>query len=117
MKSTFSLLFLLIVQLGMAQMKSKPITSLSEDQLKSVVLVDVRTPSEFKAGHLKNAKNIDWLGDSFAQQFKDVSKDRPVYVYCKVGGRSYKAAEWLLANGYKDVTNLTGGYDAYGKKK
>ncbi len=117
MKSTLSLLFLLIVQLGMAQMKTKPITSLSEEQLNSVILVDVRTPAEFKEGHLKNAKNIDWLGDTFAKQFKTVSKDQPVYVYCKVGGRSYKAAEWLLANGFKDVTNLAGGYDAYEEKK
>lgn len=117
MKSILSVLLFAIVQFGMAQMKTIPITSLSENQLYSVVLVDVRTPAEFDAGHLKNAKNINWLGDTFAKQFEAVSKDQPVYVYCKVGGRSFKAAEWLLANGYKNVTNLSGGYDAYLQKK
>ena len=117
MKTTFSLIFLLLVQLGQAQMKTKSITSLSEDQLGSILLVDVRTPTEFNAGHLKNAENINWMGDTFAKQFEAISKDQPVYVYCKVGGRSYKAAEWLLANGYKNVTNLSGGYDAYLSKK
>ncbi|MET7028434.1 rhodanese-like domain-containing protein [Sediminicola luteus] len=117
MKTILSLLLFAIVQFGMAQIKTIPIASLSENQLVSVVLVDVRTPSEFEAGHLKNAKNINWMGDTFAKQFEAVSKDQPVYVYCKVGGRSLKAAEWLLAHGYKNVTNLSGGYDAFLQKK
>ena len=117
MKSIFSILLFAIVQFGMAQIKTIPISSLSENQLVSVVLVDVRTPSEFEAGHLKNAKNINWMGDTFAKQFEAVSKDQPVYVYCKVGGRSLKAAEWLLAHGYKNVTNLSGGYDAFLQKR
>ncbi len=117
MKSILSFLLFAIVQFGMAQIKTIPIASLSENQLVSVVLVDVRTPSEYNAGHLKNAENINWMGDTFAEQFEAVSKDQPVYVYCKVGGRSLKAAEWLLANGYKNVTNLSGGYDAFLQKK
>ncbi|MEB8344994.1 rhodanese-like domain-containing protein [Flavobacteriaceae bacterium KMM 6898] len=116
MKTILSLLLFAIVQLGMAQMKTKPITTYTAGHMQQGILVDVRTPGEFNSGHLKNAENINWLGDTFAKQFEAISKDQPVYVYCKVGGRSLKAAEWLLANGYSDVTNLSGGYDAYLKK-
>ena len=45
-----------------------------------------------------------------------IPKDKKVYVYCKVGGRSAKATEKLSALGYK-VTNLEGGYDAYIKSQ
>lgn len=116
MKTFLSLLFFVFIQLGMAQMKTESITNFNEGNMQSGILVDVRTPAEFNAGHLKNAENINWLGDTFSKQFEAISKDQSVYVYCKVGGRSLKAAEWLMANGYKDVTNLSGGYDAYLKK-
>ena len=117
MKSLVSNLLFSIIQLGMAQMRTIPMTSLSEDQLNSAVLVDERTPAEFNTGHINNAKNINWMGDTFAKQFDAESKDQLIYVYCKVGGRSLKAGEWLVAEGYQNVTNLSGGYDAYLKKE
>ena len=113
MKSYILLLFLVSINLGCSQKKLKAITEVSQEEMKKVVLLDVRTPEEFDAGHLPNAININWFDSNFQQQIKEVvAKDKPVYVYCKVGGRSAKAAQKLEALGYK-VTDLSGGYDAY----
>lgn len=75
-----------------------------------MVLVDVRTPKEFEAGHLDNAVNINWFDDDFAAQFHNMSREKTFYVYCKKGGRSAKAAKVLDSLGFK-VVDLTGGYD------
>jgi len=109
---------LLLVACGQSQ--DMPITEFSASNLEhGAVLVDVRTPEEFGEGHLEGALNIDWFSPDFDAQWGSVDKDKTVYVYCKVGGRSAKAQEKLKAMGYSHVVNLTGGYDAYlaaGKK-
>ena len=108
----------LMLACGRAQ--DKPITDFSNDDLKGgAVLVDVRTPEEYDQGHLEGALNIDWFAPDFASQWEGIDKDQTIYVYCKVGGRSAKAAQKLDSLGYRHVVNLTGGYDAYlaaGKK-
>ncbi len=109
------LFVLLFVNLGCAQSASKPITDVSQEELNKVVLVDVRTPEEFAAGHLDHAMNIDWYDTDFADLFKAIDKDKTIYVYCKMGGRSLKAQERLKSMGYQHVVNLEGGYDAWKK--
>ncbi len=73
------------------------------------LLVDVRTPGEYNAGHLPNAKLIPV--DEVEKRLSEFGSDksRPIVVYCKSGGRSGRAESILLANGYTDVTN-GGGY-------
>jgi thioredoxin 1 len=74
-------------------------------------LLDVRTPDEFSAGHLAGATRADWRNPAeFAQQTARLDKNRPVYVYCQVGGRSKSAAEWLVRQGFRAVYDLQGGY-------
>ena len=80
----------------------------------AVFLVDVRTPEEYAEGHLRGAANIDWN----APEFMDVlsaacPKETPVAVYCRTGRRSAEAAKKLAKAGYA-VTNLLGGYEAWG---
>ena len=116
MKSFISLVFLLLLNFSCAQISSKPITEVSQSELNNVILIDVRTPEEFEAGHLENAKNINWYDTDFSTQFDEISKEETVYVYCKMGGRSAKAQHVLDSLGYKNVVNLEGGYDAYSKK-
>ncbi len=117
MKFTFIWVLLLFVNFGCSQIKTKPITEVSQNELKNIVLVDVRTPEEFAEGHLDNALNINWFDADFANQFEAVDKDKTIYVYCKMGGRSAKAQEKLQSLGYKHVVNLEGGYDAWKEKK
>jgi len=75
------------------------------------LLVDVRTPSEYNAGHLPNARliPIGQLSARLEEFGKD--KNRPVVVYCASGGRSGKAKSILEANGFTQVVNA-GGYEA-----
>ncbi|PIB28236.1 rhodanese-like domain-containing protein [Maribacter sp. 4G9] len=120
MKYPMILLLSLLLNLSCAQTQtptSRPITSVSADELKNVVLLDVRTPEEYAQGHLDNSLNINWFDTDFAQQVEGIDKDEIIYVYCKVGGRSAKAQQKLQSLGYKNVVNLEGGYDAYKQKK
>ncbi|MCF6132351.1 rhodanese-like domain-containing protein [Flavobacterium wongokense] len=72
-------------------------------------LLDVRTPEEYNSGHIGNAANINWNGDDFVAQTGKLDKSKPVFVYCKVGGRSANAADKLAELGFTEIYNLEGG--------
>ena len=76
-------------------------------------IVDVRTPEEFGASHLKDAQNICVTEDDFKEKIKSLDKNKPVYVYCKKGGRSAKAAEILAEMGFTEIYDLQGGITAW----
>ena len=76
---------------------------------KDVQVVDVRTPEEFEKGHVKNAININLLGDGFAKKIDSLNKAKPVFVYCLSGGRSSAAAKKMLQSGFKDIREMQGG--------
>lgn len=82
-------------------------------QSENVQVLDVRTPEEFAAGHLQNAVNINIYDASFAEQIKKLSPETPVYVYCKAGSRSAKAADILKQNGFRKIVNMSGGYSSW----
>jgi len=111
--------FLLVcsLTLGCAQSKSKPITEFSQNDINSGILIDVRTPQEYKSGHLDHAVNIDWFAKDFAERVQTMDKEKPVFVYCKKGGRSSQAARVLDSLGFKKVFDLEGGYDAFMAKE
>ncbi len=78
---------------------------------KKVQLVDVRTPREYKGGHIGKAINIDlFQRGSFKQAFEKLDKNKPVYLYCRTGSRSRKAAQKILDMGFEKVYDLKGGY-------
>lgn len=80
-------------------------------------IIDVRTPEEFETGHLDKAVNINWFDTNFASKFASYDKTKPVFVYCKVGGRSLKAANKLAEMGFTNIYDLQGGilkWDAEG---
>jgi rhodanese-related sulfurtransferase len=69
------------------------------------VLVDVRTPDEYRQGHPPAARNIP-LQDLPRRLAEVGPPGTQVVVYCQMGGRATKAADFLRANGYPDVFNL-----------
>jgi rhodanese-related sulfurtransferase len=78
---------------------------------KKVQLVDVRTPREYKGGHIGKAINIDlFQGGIFKQAIEKLDKSKPVYLYCRSGSRSKKAAQKILDMGFEKVYDLKGGY-------
>lgn len=58
-----------------------------------IVVLDVRTADEFKAGHLAGAKNIDIMADDFAQQIAALDKTKTYLIHCAAGGRSGRACK------------------------
>jgi thioredoxin len=73
-------------------------------------IVDVRTAEEFATNHIQNAKNINWLSADFISNTSILDKTKPIYVYCKIGGRSQQAAEKLAELGFSQIIQLEGGY-------
>lgn len=72
-------------------------------------ILDVRTPEEFSVEHIENAININWNGDDFVTKANKYDPSKPIFVYCKIGGRSIKASEKLAELGFKQIYNLDGG--------
>ncbi|HEU4566054.1 MAG TPA: MBL fold metallo-hydrolase [Gemmatimonadaceae bacterium] len=77
----------------------------------AVTVIDVRGASEYAAGHLPGVPNIP-LGD-LPDRLEELPRDTPLVVQCQSGGRSAIAASLLLARGFRDVTNLQGGFAAW----
>lgn len=71
-------------------------------------LIDVRTPEEFAAGHLKYATNIDYKAATFSSLVKKLPKEKPVYLYCCSGNRSGKGLDSLTQFGFKYAYNIGG---------
>jgi rhodanese-related sulfurtransferase len=76
---------------------------------KKAQILDVRTPEEYSSEHIDNAKNVNWLADDFTVNAAQYDKSKPVFVYCKSGGRSQKAASKLAELGFTTVYELEGG--------
>jgi rhodanese-related sulfurtransferase len=76
------------------------------------LVVDVREPGEYGAGHILGARNVPLsrVGDA-ADLGK--RKDRPLILYCDSGDRSGKAASALKKQGFERVVNLSGGIGAW----
>ena len=81
-----------------------------------VQLVDVRTPDEYRAGHITNAKNINFYAADFKDQMEKLDKSKTIAVYCGVGGRSGKASTILTELGFKMIYDLQGGISAWKAK-
>lgn len=79
----------------------------------SVLVVDVRTPAEFAAGHLANAVNIDFQAADFGARVAALDPARTYAVYCHSGNRSGQALAVFTADGFSHVADLEGGIAAW----
>ncbi|MCO4819009.1 MAG: rhodanese-like domain-containing protein [Bacteroidetes bacterium] len=81
---------------------------------KDVVVVDVRTPEEVAEGYISGASHfINFYGDDFQTKIKSLDSTKTYVMYCRSGGRSGKAAQFMIDNGFKNVFNLAGGISSY----
>jgi rhodanese-related sulfurtransferase len=79
-----------------------------------LLLLDVRTPGEVSQGYIEGAQNINistW--EEFKAGVDKLDKTEPVMVYCRVGGRSHKAAVYLVESGFTQVYDIKGGILAW----
>ena len=73
----------------------------------TVLLVDTRTPQEYQLGHAPGFINLPL--DDLRQRAQELPKDKPVYLMCQSGLRSYLACRMLSQRGF-DCYNFSGGY-------
>lgn len=78
---------------------------------RETMLLDVRTKQEFSMGSIPGAVNIPL--DDLRRRIREVPTDKPVLIFCAIGLRGYLALKILMANGYNNVKNLSGGYKTY----
>jgi rhodanese-related sulfurtransferase len=78
-----------------------------------VVVLDVRTPGEFRQQSLKGAINIDVMGSAFASAIAKLDKSKSYLVYCRSGSRSASACGLMASNGFTSLYNLSGGIMGY----
>lgn len=76
-----------------------------------VVIIDVREPEEFAAGHIPGAELIP-LG-TLANALGDLDKEQTYLLVCRSGNRSGQAAKLMIENGFTQVKNLRGGMNSW----
>jgi rhodanese-related sulfurtransferase len=120
----FPLLLLLFSLFTTALFSQTDTTLLSTDQFEKAItannaqLVDVRTPEEYKKGHVKNSLLADWKNRSaFETTTKSLDPSKPVYLYCAAGARSHAAALWFRSKGFKLVYEMDGGMNKWKEEK
>lgn len=74
-----------------------------------VLVIDVRTPNEYKSGHIEGAVLVDVTAGSFDQKIQEYDKNQPVYIYCRSGSRSANAMRKMKAMGFTEIYDLRGG--------
>ena len=85
-----------------------PVTKVRELVENNAFIVDVREKDEYDKGHLINAINIPL--SELRSRANEIPKDRPVYLHCRTGQRSYYAVMALQGMGYRNVYNVSGSF-------
>jgi rhodanese-related sulfurtransferase len=82
-------------------------------QKEKVVVLDVRTPEEYAAGHIPGSVLLDFRSPKFAEELAKLSREKQYLVHCAVGGRSAKACDQMTRIGLTNIVNLKGGFKAW----
>ncbi|MFC7680477.1 rhodanese-like domain-containing protein [Paenibacillus sp. GCM10028914] len=112
---------LIVLFLLWRMLPAKGIRQITATELKNELLdknkqfIDVRTPSEYKANHIKGFNNIPL--QQLAQKSAELSRDREVVVICQSGMRSNTASKMLRKLSFNKVTNVKGGMSAWSSSK
>lgn len=80
-----------------------------------LLVIDVRTPAEYREGHIPEARNMDFFGGKFDMEVANLPKDKTVLLYCRSGKRSAGAAEVLKKAGVKKILHMEPGMEAWEK--
>jgi phage shock protein E len=81
----------------------------------NVVVLDIRTPKEFQAGHIKGATNINFRDKEFAKQIETLDKSKTYIIHCQGGGRSGQACDQIKTLDFKNVLHMNQGFGAWEK--
>jgi rhodanese-related sulfurtransferase len=84
---------------------------------KKVVILDIRTPEEFAAGHIAGATNINFRAANFEKALASLDKSQNYLVHCASGNRSTQALPKFQKLEFKSLYHLDGGLRAWQKAK
>ena len=109
MNKFFLLLALAVVSLTLvaAEQKFKNVGADEFDKLRrqtNTIVLDVRTPKEFVAGHIPGATNIDWYASDFEKRASSLDKSKTYLVHCAAGRRGASASEKLTSLHFTNVS-------------
>ena len=79
------------------------------------VILDMRTASEYYAGHIEKATNLDFFSSDFGSTLDSMDKNKIYLIHCASGGRSGKAKDSMANRNFMNVYNMMGGYNKWVK--
>ena len=82
-------------------------------QRNDVTVLDVRTPKEYLAGHIKGALNLDIKQDGFKERLAKLEKGNAFLVHCASGRRSQLSVAIMEELGFENIYHLDGGFNAW----
>ncbi|MDZ4744035.1 MAG: rhodanese-like domain-containing protein [Verrucomicrobiota bacterium] len=82
------------------------------DQKSSIRLIDVREEDEYAIARIPGSELIA-LSQFAKRALNELGPDEKIVIHCHHGGRSMQACLWLSKQGFKDLTNVEGGIDAW----
>lgn len=116
----FSLLLWTLLAIGLSCAQAQKGQNLSVKPYKELMdktpnktVLDIRTDGEVARGVLPGAIQLDYYAPDFKQKVAKLDKNKPLFIYCAVGGRSGSAMPILQQMGFKNVYNLGGGINAW----
>ena len=118
MKKLF-LIFFVVYSLSSCAQETKQHQLISQEKFskistKEIQLLDVRTPQEYQQGYIEGAVLINFFDSDFVTKVNSrFNKNKPLYIYCAVGGRSNRAAKKLISVGFELVYDLKGGFNKW----
>lgn len=80
-----------------------------------IQVLDVRTKSEYKRGHIDGAILNNYFSFKFKKRLRELDRATPYLVHCKSGHRSSGAVKVMQSEGFQNIYHLDGGYDAWKK--
>lgn len=113
-KTIFLVTSMLLIGCQSRSAQGEIITIVTADEVVTLIsqdlqIIDVRTPREFSSGHIPEAQSINVNDSDFLERVKLLDKQKPLLLYCAVGGRSTLAVEQIKDLGFEKVYNYKGG--------
>ena len=82
-----------------------------------VVLLDIRTPGEYRSGHIQGALLVDYYASDFVDKLKALDREKTYLVYCRSGNRSGKSLSIFKQLGFRQVYHLRTGIRGWQQEK
>ncbi len=89
------------------------IDQLEKATARTPILIDVRTNEEYTQGTIPGAMSLNIHSDDFKRVIEVLPREREIIVFCQSGERSQEAFEMLKSLGFKNVSQLVGGYEVW----